>query len=383
MREKMIRIFTVLMIVFCVFGNLNAQDSAGEKDVLSLKQKSLIPIAAYTAIGDLNQLKTALYEGLDAGLTVNEVKEAMVHLYAYSGFPRSIRGLQTLMEVIKEREAKGITDEAGNDASIIIDERSKYERGKEILEALTGVPQSDTRSGYAAFAPVIEIFLKEHLFADLFERDVLTFAERELVTISVLSSIGRAEPMLRSHLNICLHLGFTPAQLTEFIGILKEKVGKKEAREAQSVLNDLVSDRVKENRVEDNPRNESWSSKGSLTNSPNFTGTVWLNMLGTTESGLHASVGNVTFAPGARTHWHSHPGGQLLFVTEGKGVYKAKGQPARFLQKGDYVEIPADIVHWHGATPDSEFSHIAVSLNTDLGGAVWSGPVTDDEYDQK
>ncbi len=189
--------------------------------------------------------------------------------------------------------------------------------------------------------------------------------------------------MLRSHLNICLHLGFTPAQLTEFIGILKEKVGKKEAREAQSVLNDLVNDRVKENRVEDNPRSESWSSKGRLTNSPNFTGTVWLNMLGTTESGLHASVGNVTFAPGARTHWHSHPGGQLLFVTEGKGVYKAKGQPARFLQKGDYVEIPVDVVHWHGATPDSEFSHIAVSLNTDLGGAVWSGPVTDDEYDQK
>jgi len=188
MREKIISTFTVLMIVFCITGNLNASNRTGD-DVLSTKQKSLIPIAAYTAIGDLNQLKTALNEGLDAGLTVNEVKEAMVHLYAYSGFPRSIRGLQTLMEVLEERQAKGITDEAGNDASIIIDERSKYERGKEILEALTGVPQSDTRSGYAAFAPVIEIFLKEHLFADLFERDVLTFAERELVTISVLSSI--------------------------------------------------------------------------------------------------------------------------------------------------------------------------------------------------
>jgi len=58
-------------------------------------------------------------------------------------------------------------------------------------------------------------------------------------------------------------------------------------------------------------------------------------------------------------------------------------QPARLLQKGDYVEIPSDIVHWHGATPDSEFSHIAISLNTDLGEAVWSGPVTDDEYEVK
>jgi len=383
MREKMIRAFTVLMIVFCVTGNLNAQNRRGDNDTLSVKQQSLIPIAAYTAKGELQQLKTALNEGLDAGLTVNEVKEAMVHLYAYCGFPRSIRGLQTLMEVLDERKEKGITDEVGNDASPINEERSKYERGKEILEALTGVPQSDTRSGYAAFAPVIEIFLKEHLFADIFERDVLTFAERELVTISVLSSIGRAEPMLRSHLNICLHLGFTPGQLNEFIGIIQEKMGKQEAREAQSVLNELLNAGVKGNSGEDTFQNESWSSKGSLTNSPNFTGTVWLNMLGTTENGLHASVGNVTFAPGARTHWHAHPGGQILFITKGEGVYQAKGQPARFLQKGDYVEIPLDIVHWHGATPDSEFSHIAVSLNTDLGGAVWSGPVTDDEYDVK
>jgi len=226
MKKRMIRIFTVLIFVLCMTGNLNSQNMTGD-DTLSVKQQSLIPIAAYTAKGDLLQLKTALNEGLDAGLTVNEIKEAMVHLYAYCGFPRSISGLQTFMDVLEERKAKGITDEVGNDASPINEQRSKYERGKEILETLTGVPQSDTLSGYAAFAPIIDVFLKEHLFADIFERDVLSFAERELVTISVLSSIGRAEPMLRSHLNICLHLGFTPGQLNEFIGIIKEKVGKK------------------------------------------------------------------------------------------------------------------------------------------------------------
>lgn len=383
MKKRMIYVFSVLMIVFCVTGNLKAQNMRGDNNTLSVKQQSLIPIAAYTAKGDWQQLKTALNEGLDARLTVNEVKEVMVHLYAYCGFPRSIRGLQTFMEVLDERKEKGITDEVGNDASPLDEDRSKYERGKEILEALTGVPQSDNLSGYAAFAPVIDVFLKEHLFADIFERDVLSYADRELVTISVLSSIGRAEPMLRSHLNICLHLGFTPGQLNEFTGIIKEKVGKKEAMEVQSVLNELLNDRVKGNGEEDNPQNKSWFSKGRLANSPNFTGTVWLNMMGTTEIGLHANVGNVTFAPGARTHWHSHPGGQILFITKGKGVYQAKGRPARLLQKGDYVEIPSDIVHWHGATPDSEFSHIAISLNTDLGEAVWSGPVTDDEYEVK
>ncbi|MCW0483823.1 cupin domain-containing protein [Gaoshiqia sediminis] len=121
-------------------------------------------------------------------------------------------------------------------------------------------------------------------------------------------------------------------------------------------------------------------AKGNQINSPNFTGTVWLNMMGATDSTLYTSYGHVTFAPKARTNWHSHPGGQLLFVTEGKGYYQAKGQPARLLKKGDYVEIPPNVVHWHGAASDNDFAHIAVSLNTDRGGAVWIGPVTDEEY---
>ncbi len=120
--------------------------------------------------------------------------------------------------------------------------------------------------------------------------------------------------------------------------------------------------------------------KGEKITNNNFTGTVWLNMMGAKDTSLHASFGHVTFEPGARTNWHSHPGGQILFITEGQGYYQAKGQPAQLLQKGEYVEIPANIVHWHGAAPDSEFAHIAVSLNTNLGGAVWQGPVTELEY---
>lgn len=225
----------LLTILCCLWGGLSAQ--------LSPKQQSIVPIAAYTAKGELQLLKPALNEGLDAGLTVNEVKEVMVHLYAYCGFPRSIRGLQTVMEVLDERKARGIDDETGTEASPVSDDISKYERGKKNLEDLIGRPLTGPQSGYAAFAPVIEIFLKEHLFADLFDRDVLTFAERELVTISVLSSIGGVEPMLRSHLSICLNLGFTPEQLNEFIAIIKSTVGKKEARAAREVLHGILKNR--------------------------------------------------------------------------------------------------------------------------------------------
>ncbi|MDP3915578.1 MAG: carboxymuconolactone decarboxylase family protein [Bacteroidota bacterium] len=336
---------------------------------LSPSEQSIVAIAALTAKGDLSNLKTALNAGLEAGLSINQIKEVLVHLYAYCGFPRSIRGLQTFMEVLDERKAKGISDITGTEASLIQEKGSKYDRGKKVLGELTQMPQPATLSGYSAFAPIIDPFLKEHLFADIFERDVLTYVERELVTISVISAIGGAEPMLRSHLNICLNLGLTPTQLNEFTGIIKSTLGEKEEKEAQKVLNEVLK------TVPIFPKGEKITSK-------NFSGTVYLKMMGASDTALHTSFGNVTFEPKARTNWHSHPGGQILLITEGKGYYQAKGEPAQLLCQGDFVEIPRNVVHWHGAAPDSEFAHIAVSLNTDDGGAVWSGPVTDEEYSQ-
>ncbi len=227
----------IVVLLGCFSFHLEAQN------LMSSKQHSIVQIATYTAIGDLQALKPVLKEGLDAGLTINEIKEVLAHLYAYCGFPRSIRGLQTFMEVLDERKAKGINDKTGADASPIDQEDSKYERGKKVLGELTKAPQDGTLTGYAAFAPIIDTFLKEHLFADIFERDVLTYAERELVTVSVLSSIGGVEPMLRSHLSICLNVGLTPGQLNEFVGIIQSTIGEKEAKNAQGVLNEVLKNR--------------------------------------------------------------------------------------------------------------------------------------------
>jgi 4-carboxymuconolactone decarboxylase len=232
-RTIVIGLFFSLM---CVGFTANAQQSG----TLSPKEQSIVAISALTAKGDLEKLKTALNTGLEAGLTVNEIKEAIVHLYAYCGFPRSIRGLQTFMDVLDERKAKGITDDTGKDASPIDETQSKYERGKRNLEKLTKTPQPETLTGYSAFAPTMDTFLKEHLFADIFDRDVLTYSERQLVTVSVIATIGKAEPMLRSHLNNCLNVGLTPEQLKQFVNIIKSTVGKKEAKSAQNVLDEVL-----------------------------------------------------------------------------------------------------------------------------------------------
>jgi alkylhydroperoxidase/carboxymuconolactone decarboxylase family protein YurZ len=242
---KQINLFLLLSFFLLSFAKiLNAQQLMNTTQALDSKQQAVIRISSYTAKGDLAQLKKSLNEGLDAGLTINEAKEVLVHLYAYCGFPRSIRGLQTFMEVLKERKAKGITDIEGKVASPIKSQSSKYERGKKILGELTQTPQSDTLTGYSAFAAAIDTFLKEHLFADIFERDVLTYAQRELVTISVIATIGDAEPMLQSHLNISLNVGITPTQLKEFITIIKSTAGNKNAASAEIVLGEVLKSKL-------------------------------------------------------------------------------------------------------------------------------------------
>lgn len=238
-------LISLIVVISCLSLDLKAQNS-DQSQRLSEKQQTLIPIAAYTAIGDLQRLKPAIHNGLDAGWTINEIKEAMVHLYAYAGFPRSIRGLNTFMEVLDEREANGIRDEQGPEASLINDDRDKYERGVETLYELTGSDWGNPESGYGAFAPAIDRFLKQHLFADLFERDVLSYAQRELVVISILSSLDGVEPMLRSHFNLSLNVGLTFDQLREFVDIIEKTLGEEKGKIAQTVLNN-----VHENRYQD------------------------------------------------------------------------------------------------------------------------------------
>lgn len=164
------------------------------------------------------------------------LRRVLIHAYAYCGFPRSLRALQTFMQVVEERKAKGLHDIMGREASPIADKRERYERGRDILTEISGVPASAPPAGYAVFAPTIERFLKEHLFADIFERDLLTYREREIATVSILAGVGGVEPMAHSHMGICLHLGITPAQLAALLDIVEINLGKGHSEPLRKVL---------------------------------------------------------------------------------------------------------------------------------------------------
>ncbi|MED4237959.1 cupin domain-containing protein [Priestia megaterium] len=110
----------------------------------------------------------------------------------------------------------------------------------------------------------------------------------------------------------------------------------------------------------------------------NFSGDAYLKMVFTDEKPLNTSIGNVTFAPGARNNWHSHKVGQVLLVTGGEGWYQEEGKAAQLIKKGDVVNIPPNVKHWHGATKDSWFVHLAMTP----GETEWLEPV-DDEWFNK
>ncbi|NJO03763.1 MAG: cupin domain-containing protein [Bacteroidia bacterium] len=125
--------------------------------------------------------------------------------------------------------------------------------------------------------------------------------------------------------------------------------------------------------------NELIFPKGDKITNNHFKGNAWLIMLVEADSVNQNTVGNVTFEPGARTNWHSHPGGQIILVMAGEGYYQEKGSPKRVLHQGDAVKCPANIPHWHGAGPDQVFIQLAIT-SRDQGPTVWLDPVTDEEY---
>ena len=110
-----------------------------------------------------------------------------------------------------------------------------------------------------------------------------------------------------------------------------------------------------------------------------FTGQAYLAPL-THNKDLNCPVSNVTFEPGCRNNWHSHSGGQILIVTGGRGFYQLKGEPSHLLLPGDVIEIPSNVIHWHGASPNDWFSHLAIETNPQNNKVTWLETVDDEQY---
>ncbi len=332
------KIFSLLILFIAI---VFIGDKCMANEILTKKQQNIVKISSYTASGDLKSLETAVKQGLDEGLTVNEIKEIMVQLYAYCGFPRSLNALSSLQKIAKEGNYK-----AGKEGKALAANTDKNKIGEKTQTELVGFP---VKGEVYEFAPAIDAFLKEHLFADIFARGILTNQEREVATIAALSTLDGVDPQLAGHIQIGKNTGLTQTQVDEILKI------------TSSIPKAGIFGLGNENTAY----------------AKYFIGTSYLNPL-TTEG---VSISNVTFEPGCRNNWHiHHKGGQILLATQGRGYYQEWGKPARELKAGDVVNIPEGVKHWHGAAKDSWFAHIAIAVPAEGAYTEWLEEVNDKEY---
>ncbi len=341
-----------------------------EMNTLSFNNKQAVSMAAIAcneAKADYAALAHAINEGLDAGLTVSQVKEALSQLYAYTGFPRSLNALSTLQKVIDQRKAEGKTTLEGLDASPLPSDYNALKQGTEVQTQVTGQPFN------YAFSPAEDYYLKAHLFGDIFARDNLTFADRELITVSALSGLENVMPQLQAHVRGALNMGLTQEQLNAIPAALKANGLLSEASRAEAAIATVVNGQTMPSSPSVWPLGEPNTAYAQY-----FVGNSYLAVLD--QSGLC----NVTFEPGCRNNWHIHHGAvQMLICVSGRGWYQEWGKEPVELKPGVVIAVPEGVKHWHGAAKDSWMQHLTYHTNVQPGNSnEWLEAVTDEHYDK-
>lgn len=201
---------------------------------LSARQQAIPLIAAFMATSNMPKLDQALIQGLDAGLTINESKEILVQLYAYTGFPRSLNALSALMKVTEARKQRGINDPLGKEPSQPIPVGEELRQlGTANQTKISGAP---VQGPLFDFAPVINQFLQSHLFGDIFARDNLDWQSRELATVGALAATPGVEAQLLSHTRASLRVGISRGQLQQLAQTLRANGEEQAAARVETAL---------------------------------------------------------------------------------------------------------------------------------------------------
>lgn len=183
---------------------------------------ALISILTTITKTEVERLRQVLADALDFGLTINEINEEIIHLYCYVGFAPVCRANIVFMELVEERRNRGINDKQGREPSPLDETESKYARGEKLQMLLTGMTAQQLQSGVYGFNPRLDYCLKEHLFADLFARDILSHIDREIATVSALASMN--DPLVEAHYGGALNVAVTPDQLNDILTLVGQEV---------------------------------------------------------------------------------------------------------------------------------------------------------------
>ena len=328
-------------------------------------------IACDEAKGDLIALESAIHNGLEAELTVSQIKEALSQLYAYTGFPRSLNALGVLQNVVESRKSKDKRVIMGEDASPLGDEYDALKEGTRVQTQLVGKPFN------YEFAPATDYYLKAHLFGDIFARDNLTYADRELITVSALSGLEGVESQLKSHIAGARNMGVTEEQLQGIVVALAANGLLNESGRLAKAYNELSTSNLPTSlNSQPSTLNLPWpQGKSNDAYAQYFVGQSYLQP-------YFGGVANVTFEPRCCNNWHvHHKAVQVLICVSGKGWYQEWNKPAVALTPGTVIAIPDGVKHWHGAAADSWMQHLAIHTQEQpCATNEWLESVSDAQY---
>jgi 4-carboxymuconolactone decarboxylase len=247
MKTLAVIVAATTMVAASVFQPVAAQPSTAATQAaansalsLTLKQQAIAPIAAATAIGDIPKLTLALNQGLDAGLNLSETKEILVQMYAYTGFPRSLNALGELMKVVDARKQRGVLDAPGREPGPVPKGQELLELGTANQTKLVGSP---VRGPLFTFSPIIDEYLKAHLFGAMFARDNLDWQSRELATVGALAALPGVESQLRSHIGFSMNVGLTAPQLGQLADGLAQRGHPEAAARARAAIAQVVAEK--------------------------------------------------------------------------------------------------------------------------------------------
>ena len=324
-------------------------------------------IACNAARGDQSKLGVAIRNGLRTGLTANQIKEALSQLYAYMGFPRSLNALGTLQKMLKKFDDNGEPYELGPESSSLPADYDALKQGTEVQTRLSGQPFN------YEFCPAEDYYLKAHLFGDIFARDNLTHADRELVTVSALSGLENVMPQLQAHVRGALNMGVSEEQLRNIPVALKANGLMAEALRCEAAIAAAV-----DGKTDVVCAQSPWPvGEPNTAYAQYFVGNSYL-------APMEGGMANVTFEPGCRNNWHIHHGVvQVLVCVSGRGWYQEWGKEAVELKPGVVVAIPEGVKHWHGAAADSWMQHLTYHTDVQPNASTeWLEAVSNEQYNK-
>ncbi|WP_238303217.1 carboxymuconolactone decarboxylase family protein [Sphingomonas phyllosphaerae] len=344
-----------------LFGDVWRRSELGPRD------RSLVTVAALIATGKTAQLEGHLGRALDNGVRPGEIAGLVTHLAFYSGWPSAVSSLEVVDRVFR---ARGVDPASVRTSAAPLPVPASEATRKSMVDA-----------SVAPNAPKLAALTNDVLFADLWRRPDLAARDRSLVTIAALGAAGDAD-QLTFHIQRGIENGLTPQQVNEALTHLAFYAGWPKAMAAVAVAAKATAHSPEAPASGEALRVIPPAAEPRQGPSKNFTGRVTVTSAFNGSGGARLGGATVSFQPGARSNWHTHPLGQLLVVTEGEGLVQVQGGQVRKIRRGDTVWTAPGVKHWHGASASRGMTHVGVSESAPGQNVAWLEPVSDAVYQQ-